>query len=502
MSNGDSRPREFVLTAGLLFVLAVAAWLRFWNLTAELPYAISADEPQIVEHAVTILRTGSFHPHFFDYPSLYIYVQFLVALGRFLMGASLGQYAGLSAFDSIDLYPWARACSATLGVVTVAVTFVVGRHYGKETALAGATLLAILPTHARESHFALVDIPLTLLVTVTWLATLRALAAPTIKAFVLAGAVSGLAAATKYNGAVSVMLPLAAAVGAARGPRFAVKAAAAICCAALVCFVIAAPYSVLDLPAFLDRFATLNREYFVPRSAEPSWLQYLKHLRVSFQWPGLLLVAAGIVLACHQVTRGPRRMIWLLPLLIIGANYWLISSRTIVYARYLLPMAPALCLLGGLAFVDVSRRLIAWRPGWPSTTLVIGLAGLIVTAPLANTVAFGWGLGRPTTQREAYEWLHSHVPRGTPLAIEDGVLRMPMSFYPVKEVKRLTDVPLATFRATGIRYLIASSDDFARRDGSVKRVYGPYFVMGREVFAADPAKEVAGPEIRIYDIAP
>ena len=55
-------------------------------------FAIGVDEPQIMERVVRMMKTGDFNPHFFDYPSLYIYVQLVVAVLRYLLddaGASV-----------------------------------------------------------------------------------------------------------------------------------------------------------------------------------------------------------------------------------------------------------------------------------------------------------------------------------------------------------------------------------------------------------------------------
>ena len=55
-----------------------------------------------------------------------------------------------------------------------------------------------------------------------------------------------------------------------------------------------APYTLLDLPAFLDNFARLAREYRVATVGDdPVWLLYLKYLiGHTFGWPALLLAGS------------------------------------------------------------------------------------------------------------------------------------------------------------------------------------------------------------------
>src|SRR6476469_7305201 len=93
---------------GLAWVLGVAALLRFWSLGFGIPFAIGVDEPEIMVRVVTMLKTGSFNPHFFDYPGLTFYMQVPVAIARFLLGAIGGRFQSLDQADPADFYLWAR----------------------------------------------------------------------------------------------------------------------------------------------------------------------------------------------------------------------------------------------------------------------------------------------------------------------------------------------------------------------------------------------------------
>ena len=76
----------------LAIILALAAMLRFVGIGSGIPFNIGVDEPEIMERAVAMMRTGDFNPHFFDYPGLYFYVQLAVACARFLAGATAGYW--------------------------------------------------------------------------------------------------------------------------------------------------------------------------------------------------------------------------------------------------------------------------------------------------------------------------------------------------------------------------------------------------------------------------
>src|SRR5262245_41667238 len=88
----------------LLSILAVAAAARLWFLTAGVPHAVGIDEPQVVDRALRILRTGDWNPHVFDYPTLVIYLQAAVAILRFLWGALGGEWGSLDGFSIAAVY--------------------------------------------------------------------------------------------------------------------------------------------------------------------------------------------------------------------------------------------------------------------------------------------------------------------------------------------------------------------------------------------------------------
>jgi 4-amino-4-deoxy-L-arabinose transferase-like glycosyltransferase len=189
-------------TATLVAIVVVAAVLRFWSLGAGIPFAIGDDEPQVMNRSLAMVKTGDFNPRFYDYPGLYLYVQCGVIVTRFLAGATAGEFRSLDQAHSPDFYLWGRAVTALLGTATVVLVFFIGTRWGTRHGLLAASLMAVMPLHVRESHFVLTDVPVTFFVTLTFLMALRAHEHPRAMALFWAGAAAGLAAATKYPGAL------------------------------------------------------------------------------------------------------------------------------------------------------------------------------------------------------------------------------------------------------------------------------------------------------------
>src|SRR5262249_49500802 len=61
----------------LIVILALALIIRLVGIQFGLPYVYFTDEALLVNHAVAF-GTGDLNPHFFGYPSLYMYVLFVI----------------------------------------------------------------------------------------------------------------------------------------------------------------------------------------------------------------------------------------------------------------------------------------------------------------------------------------------------------------------------------------------------------------------------------------
>ena len=200
---------------GALFLLALV--VRCVGLTWGLPnatrwYSYHPDESarQIVGAVVSLLQ-GDFNPHFFNYPSLSVYATW--AIYQLQSGFGLGTTA------ISPPYPWpvvrdvilaGRIFSALCGAATAPLVFLIARRLGRDNegqkwAVLAGILAALAPGHVQHSHFATVDVPATLFV--IWCVYLT-LSAKTWRGLLGAALVAGLAAGTKYNAGLVLIVPL------------------------------------------------------------------------------------------------------------------------------------------------------------------------------------------------------------------------------------------------------------------------------------------------------
>ena len=438
-------------------VIAAGAALRFWNIDAGLPSRIGVDEPVIAQRAIAMMRSGDFNPRFFDYPSLYIYLQLAVGCVRYVTGAMSGLWRSLDQFHPEHLFLWTRMLNAAIGTLTIVLVYRAGIRWGFWVAFTATAIFAVWPNHVRESHFALTDVPVTFLTVAALVLALRAYDMGRWPWFLAAGASVGLAAATKYNGAYALLLPLvaAAATKAPAGHRLGM-AALAIAASAFA-FVLAAPYTVLDLPGFLNGFGALST-YYRPRPLSDGASIYTGHLRVAAGQIGVWTIGAGIVWGTVRSIRdkdiGPWAILAVFPL----AYFLSVATKQLIFARYLLPMIPFLCLIMALILVDgVTWAWHLHRPAWARVSMVGAALALVLFPVVRAGVQWPAMWGRPTTQDLAYERIRELIPKGAGVVVERSVLRLPETLYRQLDVHRMPIRTPEHYMSHGFNYVVASS---------------------------------------------
>ena len=487
----------------MLGVLICAGVLRFWNLDSGIPHAVGVDEPQIMERAVRMMKTGDFNPHFFDWPSLTIYVHLAVSCATFLAGSTRGLWSSLDQVGASDMFLASRAVTAAFGTATVWLTYMVGRRWGSLEAVLAASMMAVIPYHVRESHYVLADVPTAFLTTLTFLLALRAHERSTRRAFAWAGLAAGLAASSKYNGSIAFLFPMFAAGLTSGSPSVRLQRGLVAIAAAGAGFLVGTPYALLDLPTFLNDYARLAAVFARERGGEPGWSIYLTHLRAALGWPAFVMTLAGLFIAVTRIVRDPDRLRWIL-LVTFSTVYFLVMAGSYqIYGRYLLPLFPMAGLLVAIATAAVVRLLPrAGLANRPSYLLAAALIGGLIAVPIRTSIGFNRGLGGVNTVDLAYQWIVAHVPAGSKIVVERQVLTLPPQRYESLNVPSLLQQSYEDYASAGFEYMLSSAfeEAFAAPQNHREAYIGyrSLFARAERVATFYRSGDVGGPQLELY----
>ena len=388
----------------MIGLLVLAAGLRLWGINFGLPALYRPDEDVTVGRAMGIFH-GILDPHFADWPHLYFYVAAAWLAPFRLIGLVQDPASG---------YVWVRILDALLGSVTVLLVFEFGRRaYGWLAGFFGAAALAVAFLHVRDSHFATLDIPLTLACTAALYIAYRTIQSHGLRPLLLNGISLGVAASLKYNGALvfAGMATAQALRARAEHSRWTLLVAwlALIAAVGVAALALTSPFLVLDPGMTQHGIGYIFQHLGTASAPAIGWVQLSLAL-----WHGIdpvlvLLAVVGVGYAAWR--RQPADWIILTFLLVY---LLLIGAGRSVFFRYADPVIPLLLLLGGRALatlVELTARRRARR-----LALAVAFV-LIVAAPLAHDIRYDLLIQQTDTRTLAFDWLAQHVPTGSRAAV-------------------------------------------------------------------------------------
>ncbi len=406
------RKGELYLVLG---ILVLAAAVRVWGIGYGLPCTYCRpDEDRLIAVALRLGRPD-LNPGYFVWPGLPFYLTRLIleaaALAR--PGLSGGSALGLYLADPGSLHLLLRSVFCLFGLATIYLLYRVGRElFSPAAGVLAAFFLALSFLHVRDSRFAMLDIPVTLIAVGFFLPAARIVRRGGRRDYLAAGLLLGLAAAVKYYGVV-LAVPLVAAHlwrRCAAGPALPRRLAAALATAGLV-FLIGSPYTVFAAAAalgeigreiFSGQFVTgfpLLGEIATPRG----WLYHpLFSLRWGLGWPLETAALLGTAYCGWRTFRGAggERLVFSF----ILAFYLTLAFQRSCFIRYTTMLLPFLAL----AVAVLLERLFPERPG--RRLLLAAVAILLMLEPAIRVVRLDLLLSRTDTRISAGRWMAGNIP--------------------------------------------------------------------------------------------
>lgn len=426
-------PRAFRVLPWIA-VLLVAAAARLPAVTAALPYMNYVDDGNYLHPVVGMLRSGSWDPGWYLYPTLPLTAVaatarlyspvYRLAHGKPLQADLTPPGLYYDVLEPVDLLLLARvlALLASLGGVLL-TGFLARRLAGERAGLLAAFTAALVPALVVRGGIATVN-PYAVLFTLACLLfsdRLRTSPRPGREAL-LAGLMAGLAFASKYP-AVLVAVAFAATVLFVR-PGWVEKLRLWVLGGlGTLAGVIAGIPPILRHPrAVLDGISQQGAAYTDLPSPSNFWNQAfhraewdIPYNHPEIGWPFLVLAVAGLALAAvrspDRAVAGTVRAWWVYIAVALG-----------LYTRYgyqpfrnLLPLVPLGCIGVALLFARLRERLP--RPAWGDA------AGFVVITVLFAVPVTGYAVERwrfQDSRTQAVDWLAAHAgPQDTVLVLRE-----------------------------------------------------------------------------------
>jgi 4-amino-4-deoxy-L-arabinose transferase-like glycosyltransferase len=431
MTN-DSR-----LKLSLLGAVLLAAAVRAPALVAGWPYSHYVDEGHVMLIVMKLVRDGGWDPGWYIYPSLPLYA---IALPARLLAPLYGWLRGEPLADAVsplvhyelldppELLLFGRVLTLAAGLAIVVLAGLLARRLAGDLAGGLAALAAALaPALVIRGGIVIVDTWAALFILACLLLTDRLVTSPrpTAGAAALAGAMGGLALASKYTGG---LVGIAFGVTVLLAPfawRRKLLLLAAGGAGAVLAAVAAMPALVLRPEGVRAAWQWLETWYGGPQVSVRFWPQAVRYAEwdqplaaPELGWPFLLLTAAGLAVALADRRLARRVAGWV----IYGAIFVGLAARFPFQPfRNLLPLVAPAAVLAALALVRLVERLPGPRRIWRA-------AAALALVFLLGRPALQYARGRWQTRdsrTEALAWLAPRLEPGDRVLVSEELAILP-----------------------------------------------------------------------------
>ncbi len=523
--------RQGMFYSLVLIILLSAGFIRYQGITFGLPLAPHPDELLIINKASSIVKNADFNPHFFNYPSLFIYMQSALIKAQYEVGEMTGKEYSFTAIDRSATFVLGRLLTLVLSLGTIYIVYVIGTVLFDRTAgLVSTLFIAFSFLHITHSYVATVDSPMVFWAMLAFLMSARIfLHGPQAGYYILNGIFIGLAIGTKYTAFIALVPLIYAHL---YRHAFSIKTifdrnVMLVFLALALAFIISTPYAIMDFQKFYTDILWEARHYAETghpgyEAASTSYLAYGSHLLHGFGLIPIIISFLGLV---HLIRNNT--LTALLVLLFPLSFFLFVGSYKVCFERNLLIAIPFLSLFAGYGtaaafqsyFAKVNYCAIKVRKKQSVTLLTdknFYLSLILVTAGLAVLYGiYSQGLksyehmkniSLPNTIWISTKWIEGNIPPGSKIALD---------YYTPRPDKTLFKLDYSGLCGLAKKsnlerydYLVASSGDYGRffmkREEKYEQVVKNYetiftrYTLIKE-FTANNV-DMTGPTIKIFKV--
>ncbi len=406
--------QNFRSVVWIIFIIAFI--FRIYGIFAGLPFDVFQDEARLTNSIAHIALSKNPDPLFLNYPSLYIYMQFLWNSLLWLVGRIFGIFPNWTTFwsslyiDTTFIYILSRTLTAILGALTaVFLTISAKKIFGSVIGALSGLFLAVNFTHIRCSHWVTTDVPATFFIVLVLWATTH-INEKNHRWYIWAGIFSGLAAAAKYNAGLAILIPIFAIAASSTGNSFFIrlkdiwrsKKFRWTIRSAVLAFIVASPYTLLTPVRFVKG---LGGEAFHMRTGhigfENAGPGYLYHLKVSFpQAMGIIMLVLSLFGFILILRKAKFAYLWIFPVI----YYAIIGSWKVLFQRYTIPLYPFAAIFCAYGIFYLASRIKHLKTFWIAVISLIAIA-----FPLAKSAMFDLHIDNVNTYEILGKWVEKNV---------------------------------------------------------------------------------------------
>lgn len=452
-------------------ILFIAIGIRLWGVSYDLPYIFHPDEPWPLRIGYQMLTTGDMNPHFFDWPSLSIYVSYAVqAIFSKIAGGITNTVSpviqtgmGITYTPSSEIVLVNRLVSILFGGGTVALVIAAGLQL-KERASVGllaGLMMAVVPTGVALSRFITADVYATFFVAIVSLASLFILKQGKTWAYALAGVALGLAISSKYNTALIVVMPLTAHFMRTGWRGFKNFRLYLTILLGALGFIIGTPYALLSFKEFLDGFLSVGTHYSSGHDGmEGNTLKF--YLTYMWQTGGVIYMLALIEALRGLITRNKTIIL----LAVFPIIYFVfICSFFVRNDRTFYPITPFALLLASSFLVFLWHKVNEIKRGYMKAvliTLTIAIGLVSITFPIVKTAQATIKLTEVSSRETSRVWINENLPTGAKIAFESYAPYLDQDIYSLVRVDKMIDYDAEWYLENNVEYLVFCNGMYGR----------------------------------------
>ncbi len=423
--------RTFNIELLLVGILLLGAVVRYWGIHFGLPHTMVRPDEQHYIYAAMQLINGNRAGYFYEYPSLFFYLLTAAYILYYAIGRLFGRFGSLEDFiyeyatDQTAFHLIPRALSAFAGVATIYAVYKTMRRLfrSEKTGLVGGFFMSLCYLHVRDSHFGAMDVIMTFFIIASFHFIIKSNDEWSLKNYLLAGLLAGLATSTKYAG-VFLVVPMGLVhifkVLEHKMPLYRMffdRRVFSFAFALVLGFLAGTPYFLTEYPAYASRIFT---RFDLMDTQSPSLgIGWWYHLKFSL-WHGLgwglyLAAFAGMIL---YFIRDWRRALILVSFPLV--YYWFAGKGHTVFLRYMIPVLPFMCMTAAYFVFEAYHFL---KKKFSYRTTVLG-TGLLMTIILFQGTYNLWHFSRLIVKTDSRllgkAWVMENIPQGSSIYQHGG----------------------------------------------------------------------------------